>query len=75
MQLHTIRRFAEKHPSFTEPAMRNYVFRATPRRTSRGEVPGNGLLECGAIVRIGRKVLVNEEAFFSWVRDLNRGAR
>jgi hypothetical protein len=29
----------------------------------------NGLKDAGAIVRVGRKVLINEEVFFAWVQQ------
>lgn len=67
----TVEQFSERNPAFTQPALRNLIFKADSRQSSRGEVPGNGLLEAGAILRIGRKVLVDEERFFDWVRQQN----
>lgn len=66
--LYTVEQFATAQPAFTAPAIRNLIFKAEPRQSTRGEIPGNGLLECGAIVRIGRKVLIDEERFLEWVR-------
>ena len=71
MQPHTTKQFSTKFPAFTEASLRNLIFKADPRQSSRGEIPGNGLLECGAIVRIGRKVLIDEARFFDWVRQQN----
>jgi len=31
----------------------------------------NGLKKSGAILRNGRRVLINEEKFFSWLEDQN----
>ena len=66
-QVFTVRQFAERNPAFSQAAMRNLVFKADPGHSSKGEIPGNGLIEAGAVIRIGRKVLIDEEAFFAWV--------
>ena len=63
----TVRQFSERHPAFTEPSVRNLIFKADPRESSLGRIPGNGLIEAGVIVRIGRKVLIHEPRFFAWV--------
>jgi hypothetical protein len=47
--------------------MRALIFNASPRQTSKGVIPGNGL--DFALVRIGRKVLINEARFFEWVEQ------
>lgn len=39
----TIKLLAQAEPAFTEAAIRNHVFNASPRRTSKGIIPGNGL--------------------------------
>lgn len=65
----TVKQFAQRNPSQTEPALRNLIFKAEPRQSTRGEIPGNGLIECGAIIRVGRKVLIDESRFFEWVRQ------
>jgi hypothetical protein len=72
MQLHTTRQFSSKHLAFTQPALRNLIWKAQRRQSTKGEIPGNGLIEAGAIVRIGRKVLIDEERFFDWVRQQNQ---
>jgi hypothetical protein len=66
--LYTVEQFAERQPAFTEPALRNLIFKAAPRQCSKGEIPGNGLIECGAVLRLGRKVLIDEGPFLEWVR-------
>ena len=66
-----VRRFSQRHPDFSEPSLRNLLFKARPRQSSKGEIPGNGLIEAGAILRVGRKVLIDEDRFFAWVRQQN----
>lgn len=67
-----VEQFAERNPAFTAAALRNLIFKAEPRQSTRGEIPGNGLIECGAVIRVGRKVLLDETRFFEWVRRQNR---
>lgn len=66
----TVRQFAEKHPAFQQGSLRNLIFLAEPRHTSKGDIPGNGLDV--ALVRIGRKVLIDEAKFFNWI-DAQQG--
>lgn len=66
--LYTVKQFSLAHPAFTTSSLRNLIFKAGPRHSSKGEVPGNGLLACGAILRLGRKIIIDERAFFAWVR-------
>lgn len=61
----TIRQAAERFPAFSEPALRNLVFCAKPRHSSKGVIPGNGLDR--AIIRVGRKVLIDSEQFQAWL--------
>lgn len=68
----TVRQFAGRNPAFTEASLRNLIFKADTRQSTKGDIPGNGLIEAGAVVRIGRKVLINEQAFFAWV-DAQQG--
>jgi hypothetical protein len=66
--LFTVRQFADRRPAWSTQALRNLILNAEDRLTSRGErIPGNGLAEAGAIVRIGRRVLIDEGAFFRWI--------
>lgn len=68
--LYTLRQFAERRPAWTQPALRCLVLNSADRRNSRGErIPGNGLVEAGAIVRVGRRVLIDEAAFFRWIAE------
>lgn len=65
---YTVAQFAEAEPAFTQAALRNLIFKAEPRHSSKGVIPGNGLIECGAIVRRGRKVMIHRERFLAWVQ-------
>lgn len=69
----TVEQFSRDNPAFTIPALRNLIFKAEVRHTSKGVIKGNGLLEAGAIVRIGRKVLINESSFYLWIEHQNLG--
>jgi hypothetical protein len=67
-RLFTLPKFAERHSSFiTLPAITNQVFKAKPRLSTKGEIPGNGMEEAGAIVRLAGRVLIDEDAYFRWV--------
>lgn len=67
--LYTVEQFAKAEPAFTPAALRNLIFKAEPRYSSKGQIPGNGLLECGALVRCGRKVMIHRERFLNWVQQ------
>jgi len=71
--LMTVQQFSEKHPSFPQGALRNLIFNASPRRSSTGRIGGNGLDV--ALIRIGRKLLINEAGFFEWVENEQRRDR
>ncbi len=61
----TVRQFASKHPAFTESSLRWIIFNAKKRGNSKGAVFSNGFES--AIIRLGRKVLLDEERFFELV--------
>lgn len=71
-RLKTVRQFAEKNPAFTEGSLRWLIFNSTPRESTQGQIPGNGLDH--ALVRIGRRVLIDESRFWEWVNDHRGGA-
>lgn len=49
-------------------AIRHIIFAGTVRHDSKGKkIPTNGLDQYGAIIRIGRKVLIDLDAFDRWV--------
>ena len=66
----TVRQLADKHPAFPQGALRNLIYLAESRNTSKGKIEGNGLAV--ALVRIGRKVLIDEAKFFNWI-DAQQG--
>lgn len=58
----------------TEAALRHLIFKALPRKNSKGEaLPTNGLSEAGAIIRLGRKVLIDLDRFDQWVSQHRQG--
>lgn len=71
--LFTLSKFAEKHSNFiTLSALTNQVFKAASRHSSKGEISGNGMHEFDVIVRIGRRVLINEKNYFRWLEEKNQ---
>jgi len=58
----TVQQFTEKHPAFTNGGLRSLIFNEAT----------NGLKQSGAILRIGRKVLIDETKFFGWVEAQNQ---
>lgn len=53
---------------FTESAIRHQIFHAEPRVGSKGiVVESNGLAECGAIIRVNRKVLIDLDRYDVWL--------
>lgn len=63
----TIKQFAARNPVFTVPALLNIRFKSRPRQSSRGPIATNGAEN--AFITVGRKVLIDEQAFFAWVRQ------
>lgn len=61
----TVNQFTEKHLAFTKGSIRALIFNEHQ----------NGLAESGAIIRIGRKVLIDSSKFFSWVEAQNQGGK
>lgn len=61
----------------TESALRHLIFHAEPSFASDGQkTSGNGLLQAGVIIRIGRKILIDLDKFDDWLnqqRQLPRG--
>ena len=58
IKLFTVKLFSKEYPSFPEGGLRHLIFHAG----------SNGLQKSGALVRVGRKVLIDEERFFSWLK-------
>jgi hypothetical protein len=57
----TVKQFIAKHPAFTAGGIRSLIFNEYK----------NGLAKSGAIIRLGRKVLIDEALFFIWVKSQN----
>ena len=57
-------RFSEKYPDFPIGGIRHLIFHEKT----------NGLADCGVIVRIGRKVLIDEAKFLNWVTNREAAA-
>ena len=55
------------HPWPPIGGMRHLIFKSK----ARPNAPGNGLEDAGAIVRVGRRVLIDEGKFFAWVSKQN----
>ena len=53
----TVKQFCEQNPAFTEGGLRFQIFNEKT----------NGLAKSGAIVRLGRKILIKPELFFTWL--------
>ncbi|QPK65690.1 hypothetical protein IVG45_21150 [Methylomonas sp. LL1] len=62
--LSTVNQFTDKHQAFTKGGLRALIFNEN----------SNGLAKAGAVVRLGRKVLIDEAKFFAWVESQNAGA-
>ena len=67
----TVQQFSLNNPAFTQASLRNLIFKSNRRQSTQGIIKGNGLIESGAVVRIGRKVLIHEERFFHWIESHN----
>lgn len=64
----TVAQLAAAYPVFSQAALRDLIFKSADRFNSRGDrIPGNGLAEAGAILRVGRKVLIDLDAFEAWL--------
>lgn len=69
-RLATIERAAKEFESAgqTTAAIRSAIFKAHDRVDPRGaKIPGNGLGETGAIIRHGRRVLVDLDRYRDWL--------
>ena len=72
----TVAQFSERWSAWSQASLRNSILNAEDRVNScRERIPGNGLAEAGAIVRIGRRVLIDEQAFFRWIAEQQKPKR
>jgi hypothetical protein len=69
----TIKLLSEIEPAFTPASLRNLVFLAADRKTSKGIIKGNGLAL--HIRRVGAKVLINHAGFLAWIDSQEGGAK
>ena len=53
----TVKQFSQKHGAFPEGGLRHLIFYSDI----------NGLKASGALIRNGRRILINEEKFFDWI--------
>ena len=58
----TVNQFIEKHAAFTVGGIRSLIFNER----------NNGLASSGAIVRLGRKILISESKFFAYLESQNK---
>lgn len=58
----------EGYEWLTQSSLRHLIFNAKPRKNSKGEIiPSNGLQESGAIIRLGKTILIDLDKFDAWV--------
>lgn len=62
--LKTVKQFCQENPAFAVGGVRWQIFNEQT----------NGLAQSGAIIRIGRKVLVDEDKYFKWIVAQNEVA-
>ncbi len=56
-----------------EAALENLTFKAEPRKSSRGAMQANRLIEYLALARCGRKILIHVARFFEWLDSIQCG--
>lgn len=74
----TVEEFAQL-PEFgylTKSSLRHLIFNSRPRYSASGDlIAGNGLVEAGAIIRIGRKILIDASKFRQWTQSQRETAQ
>ena len=58
----SIKKFVQKYPTFTNGGIRQLIFYEQI----------HGLKRRGVVVKVGRRVLIDEEAFLAWIRLSNQ---
>jgi hypothetical protein len=58
-QIFSVRQLSDRHPGFSEGSLRWLIHQSIE----------NGLAQSGALVRNGRRVLIDEQRFLDWVRS------
>lgn len=64
MNLKTVKQFCQDNRAFAVGGVRWQIFNENT----------NGLAESGAVIRVGRKVLLDEDKYFAWVVSQNGAA-
>lgn len=59
--LQTVPQFSKSNPAFPVGGLRYQIFNEDK----------NGLKDAGAIIRVGRKVLIDTDKYFQWVYSQN----
>jgi len=60
----------------TVPAVHGQIFKSQDRIDSKGrKIPGNGLAAAGAIIRRGRKVLIDVDRYGAWLSGTDGGSK
>jgi hypothetical protein len=73
-ELLSVGQFSQKYSAWSPSSLRNLILNAEDRVNSRGEkIQGNGLAP--AVIRVGRKVLLDPAQFFTWIADQQRHNR
>lgn len=68
--LSTVKNLSAFFPSvgLTPAAIQGHIFKAADRFDSKGrKIAGNGLAKTGAIIRRGRKVLIDVDKYSAWL--------
>ena len=55
--LYTVAQFSERHPFISQGGLRFQIFNSKE----------NDLEKSGALVRLGKRVLINESKYFDWI--------
>jgi len=69
-RLSTVNNLPSQFPlaNLTVPAIHGHIFKSQDRFDSKGrKIPGNGLAAAGAIIRRGRKVLIDVDRYGAWL--------
>lgn len=61
----TVSQFVDRNPAFTEGGLRWQIFHEDQ----------NGLKEARAIIRLGRKIMIDSDRFFEWLYSQNQSQR
>lgn len=64
-RLRTVKQFAAAYPAFSEGSLRWLIFKAGSPQTVSDD---HSAALNDALVRIGRRVLIDEHRFFEWAR-------